>query len=101
VKCWTASAPKGVTSWDRVRFCANQDDYRCVPWPPLGPYWCSGEGDGYSIVVAYLPHGTTDKVLRKYWPEAERIERMQEDVQLEYSDRFKQPDWWIESEVQP
>lgn len=36
--------------WERHRFHANEDDYRSVIWPPLGPYWCSGYGDGYSTV---------------------------------------------------
>jgi hypothetical protein len=93
---WTAKAPDGVKSWDRIRFFANEDDYRSVIWPPLGPYWCSGYGDDHSVVVAYLPHGTTDKDLKKYWPEARDIDRMQEDVQISFSDRFSKPDWWIE-----
>ncbi len=80
--------------WDRIRFKANLDDFRCVIWPPLGPYWCSGYGDNFSIVVAYFPANTTDEEIRKYWPEAEEIDRMQTGVDLSYSDRFKQPEWW-------
>lgn len=80
--------------WDRVRFRANLGDYRPVIWPPLGPYWCSGEGDGYSIVVAYIPHGSTDEDLKKYWPEAKEIDRMNENTDLTFSDRFAEPDWW-------
>lgn len=95
-KQWTAKSPDGVKSWDRIRFQASIEDYRSVKWPPLGPYWCSGEGDDYSIIVAYLPNGTSDKELRKYWPEAKEIDRMQTDVQIEFSDRFAKPDWWIE-----
>lgn len=95
-KQWTAKTPEGVTSWDRVRFHANEDDFRCVVWPPLGPYWCSGSGDGYSIVVAYLPHGTSDKKLKEYWPEASNIDRMQEDVTITFADRFPKPEWWLD-----
>lgn len=80
--------------WDRIRFQANEDDYRPVKWPPLGPYWCSGSGDNYSIIVAYFPTGTTDKVIKQYWPEAADIDRMQEGVEITYSDRFTKPDWY-------
>jgi hypothetical protein len=81
-------------SWDRIRFRANEDDYRPVIWPPIGPYWCSGQGNGYSIVVAYMPHGSTDADLKKYWPEASEIDRMSEGTTLTFSDRFAEPDWW-------
>lgn len=94
-KKWTAKAPAGVTKWDRIRFEANLDDYRCVPWPPLGPYWCSGFNDKHSIVVAYVPAGTTDAQLKKYWPEIREVDRMQENTSLTFTDRFPQPDWWI------
>jgi len=83
-------------TWDRIRFQANLEDYRPVIWPPLGPYWCSGEGEDYSIVVAYFPAGTDDKVIKKYWPEAAQIDRMNEGVPLTFSDRFAKPDWWKE-----
>lgn len=82
--------------WDRIRFHANPEDYRPVTWPPAGPYWCSGEGDGYSVVVAYMPHGTTDEQLREFWPEASNIDRMQENVDITYSSRFAKPTWWKE-----
>ncbi len=96
-KKWTASTPEGTKSWDRVRFQANLDDYRCVPWPPLGPYWCSGVGDDYSIVVAYMPHPTTPEIIKKYWPEANNIDWMQTELKkIVFSDRFQKPDWWIE-----
>ena len=93
---WTASAPPGVTSWDRIRFRASLEDYRCVEWPPLGPYWCSGTGDDYSIIVAYVPHGTDEATLFNYWPEMTHLDRMQEDVPLTFSDRFPKPSYWID-----
>ena len=83
-----------INSWDRIRFQANEDDFRSVLWPPLGPYWCSGSSAYHSIVVAYVPHGTTDEELKKYWPEAEEIDRMQEGIPIRFSDRFAQPSWW-------
>lgn len=85
---------KFKNQWDRIRFRADEMDFRPVKWPPLGPYWCSGCGDGYSIVVAYVPRGLSDRRIKEYWPEAACIDRMQEGVALEYSDRFQEPEWW-------
>lgn len=76
-------------NWLRARFKANEEDYRPVKWPPPGPYWCTGYGDGYSIVVAYVK---SLKELRKYWPEAKDIETTKE-KEIEYTERFPKPDW--------
>ena len=91
---FTAHAPSGVKSWDRIRFQANLDDYRPIKWPPTGPYWCSGFNDRHSIVVAYVPAGSTDEDVRKLWTEAKNIDRMQTTIPITYSDRFPKPDWW-------
>lgn len=85
-----------IELWDRVRFHANQDDYRPIIWPPIGPYWCSGEGEDYSIIVAYFPHKTTDVEIRTYWPEATVIDRMQTKTDLTFYERFSEPTWWKE-----
>lgn len=77
--------------WIRYRFRANEDDYRPVTFPPPGPYWCSGYGDGYSIVVAYLP---PDVEVTTFWPEATEIDPMDECASLVFSSRFPKPDWW-------
>lgn len=77
----------------RYRFHANEDDYRPILWPPLGPYWCSGYGDGYSIVIAYLPK---DANLFDYWPEADNIDSEERD-EITFSDRFAKPSWWDDS----
>lgn len=98
MKKWTVKAPAGVKSWDRLRFLANEDDPRPVIWPPLGPWWCSGYSGDFATVIAYVPHKTSRKELRKYWPEAKDIECTHEDEPIEYSDRFPKPDWWIEKE---
>ena len=82
--------------YDRVRFKADKDDYRPVIWPPLGPYWCSGFGHNYNIVVAYFPEGTVNEEIEKYWPEVEDLDTMEERVDIEYSDRFAEPEWWSE-----
>ena len=76
--------------WNRHRFHANEDDYRPMIWPPPGPYWCSGYGDGYSIVIAYAPDDTD---MLKYWPEMEEDD-IDKDVEITFSGRFPQPEWW-------
>lgn len=76
--------------WLRARFHANPDDYRPVKWPPPGPYWCSGEGDGYSVVVAYLR--PEDRVT-DWWPEASEVDTEEADA-IVFTGRFPRPDWW-------
>lgn len=58
--------------------------------PPPGPYWCTGEGEDYSIIVAYLPAGET---VTDWWPEARDIDSEPVD-RIRYSDRMPRPDWW-------
>jgi len=77
--------------WMRIRFRANEDDPRPVVYPPMGPWWCSGYGDNYAIVVAYV---RKESEVRKHWPEATEIDVMQRDCELTFSDRFPKPDWW-------
>ena len=72
-----------------ARFKANEDDYRPVNWPVKHPYWCTGQGDGYSIVVAYADD--VDEILTN-WPEAEDIEADEADEYL-FTSRFPKPDW--------
>lgn len=79
----------------RARFHANEDDWRPVKWPPSGPCWCTGYGDGYSVVVAYV---ASEGQLLEYWPEATEIDATPKD-QIEFSDRFSRPDWWPEGKL--
>lgn len=76
--------------WNRHRFKANADDYRPVKFPTPGPYWCSGSGDGYSIVIAYLPIGVA---ITEFWPEATEIDSEEKD-EITYTDRFPRPEWF-------
>jgi hypothetical protein len=59
--------------WNCHRFQANLEDPRPMTFPPPGPYWITGEGEDYAIVVAYLPpdkHPSDPQ----FWPEAAEIE---------------------------
>lgn len=79
-----------IDPWIRCRFKANADDYRPIKWPPPGPYWCSGFGDGYNIVIAYVRN---IKQVHEYWPEAEDVDPSACNG-ITYSDRFPKPDWY-------
>ncbi|MNI80239.1 hypothetical protein D3C73_1367540 [compost metagenome] len=76
----------------RARFHANYDDYRSINWPVKYPYWCSGYGEDYSIVVAFAEDEA--EILRN-WPEATHID-IQEVDGVTFSGRFPKPDWYEE-----
>jgi len=76
--------------WLRCRFNANLEDYRPIKFPPPGPFWCSGEGEDYSVIVAYLK---TEEQIEEFWPEATNIS-IQEREEINFTDRFPKPDWW-------
>lgn len=84
------------TKWNRWRFKAYVEDYRPIKFPPPGPYWCSGEGDGYHILVAYFPVEKTWEDIMEYWPEGTDFDLMKSDCEITFSDRFAKPDWWKE-----
>jgi hypothetical protein len=73
----------------KVRFKTYSEDYRPVNWPIKHPYWCTGSGDGYSIIVAYADD---EAEILSNWPEAFDIDT---DAAEEYifSSRFPKPDW--------
>lgn len=73
----------------RARFKVNPVDYRPVNWPVKHPYWCTGYGPGYSIVVAYADD--EDEILRN-WPEATDIDA-DEATEYLFTDRFPRPEW--------
>lgn len=76
----------------RARFKANHDDFRPVSWPVKHPYWCTGYGDNYSIVVAYADDKA--EILRN-WPEATEIDAV-EVTEYAFTDRFPKPEWFVE-----
>ena len=74
----------------RVRFHANADDYRPINWPVKHPYWCSGSGEDYSIVISYADD--VDYIM-KNWPEATNLD-IEERSEYTFTDRFPKPDWF-------
>ena len=76
----------------RYRFKTySVDDYRpLVDMSKIQmPWWCSGVGFDYAIIVCYLPAGED---LFKYWDDAFDIQ--QEDAEeIAYTDRFIKPSW--------
>ena len=74
----------------RVRFKANGEDYRPVNWPVKHPYWCSGYGDDYSIVISYADN---EEYIFANWPEAKDLDAEEVDG-YSFSDRFPKPDWF-------
>jgi hypothetical protein len=77
----------------RARFKANEDDPRPVLWPVKHPYWCTGYGDGYSILVTYADDEA--EVLRN-WPEATDIDAEPADSYT-FTSRFPKPEWFNEN----
>lgn len=74
----------------RARFHANIQDPRPIKWPIKYPYWVSGEGDGYAIVVAYADN---KEQIIELWPEATNID-IEERDEITFTDRFAKPTWW-------
>ena len=74
----------------RARFEVEAEDYRPINWPIKHPYWCTGSGGDYWIIVAYAD-GIEDIILN--WPEAKNIEATEE-TDYSFSDRFPKPAWF-------
>ena len=79
--------------WLRVRFQANKDDPRPVTFPPPGPFWVTGYGDSYAIVVAYVREL---EEVEKFWPETkgQEFSFIQPRDEITFTDRFAEPEWW-------
>lgn len=76
----------------RVRFKVRLDDPRPIKWPIKYPYWISGQGDDYYILVAYVDN---EQELLENWPEAEELDIEEED-RIVFTDRFQKPEWYEE-----
>lgn len=76
----------------RCRFRTKAEDYRPVNWPIKHPYWCTGYGDDYSIIVAYADD---EAEIMRNWPEAYDLDSEERDKYV-FTDRFAKPDWFVE-----
>ena len=74
----------------RIRFHANPDDYRPVKWPVKYPFWCSGYGEDFSVVIAYVD--SVDELM-ELWPEASNLD-IEERESITFTDRFLKPSWY-------
>lgn len=74
----------------RVRFKTKESDYRPIVWPIPHPYWCTGHGEDYSIIVAYAD---SEEQIYDFWPEAYDLDS-EELMKIEFTDRFQKPDWY-------
>ncbi len=74
----------------RARFKTNESDPRPVVWPIAHPYWITGYGDGYGIVVAYAED---EAEIVRNWPDASDIDSEKVDGYL-FTSRFPRPDWF-------
>lgn len=79
----------------RVRFRASAEDYRPVNWPVEHPYWCSGHGDDYAIIVSYADDLS---YIFENWPEAGYLEIEQAEHYI-FTERFPKPEWFAFSET--
>ena len=78
-------------NWKRYRFKTySVEDYRPLVFNPKYPFWCSGYGDCYAVIIAYLPF---NEDLLKYWDDAFEIEFTEED-EIKFSDRFPKPKYF-------
>jgi hypothetical protein len=73
----------------RIRFKANPEDPRPINWPIKHPYWITGSGEGYSIVVSYADD---EAYIHTNWPEAKDLEVAEVDGYV-FTDRFPRPNW--------
>ena len=74
----------------RARFRVYAEDSRPVEWPIKHPYWVTGYGDGYDILVAYADD---EAEILRLWPEAEQIDADPAES-YKFTDRFYEPEWF-------
>lgn len=79
-----------MTELLRVRFKANDGDPRPINWPIKHPYWITGYGDNYSVIVAYADN---KEYIFDNWPEAKDLEIKIVDGYV-FTSRFPKPEWF-------
>lgn len=78
--------------WRRYRFKTKSiKDYRPLIFNPKYPWWCSGEGDDYAVIIAYLPK---EENLLNYWDDAYEVD-FSEEKEIVFTDRFPQPEYFV------
>lgn len=71
--------------WNRYRFKTDSvADWRPLVYNPDYPFWCSGYGDDYAIIVCWLP---IEEDLFKYWDDAYDIDTETHE-EIKYTSRF-------------
>ncbi len=78
----------------RVRFEASADDSRPINWPVKHPWWETGVGDGYAIVVSYADD---ENYILENWPEAQNLDSEEADDNV-FTSRFPKPEWFKDSD---
>ena len=74
----------------RARFRISVADPRPIHWPIKHPYWITGYGDDYALLIAYADD--EDEILSN-WPEATEIDSEECD-KYHFSSRFPKPEWF-------
>jgi hypothetical protein len=74
----------------RARFHVNEEDYRPIHWPIKHPYWCTGYGEGFAVVVAYADD---EAEIMRNWPDATNIDA-RDVTDYAFTDRFPKPIWF-------
>jgi hypothetical protein len=74
----------------RARFRVADRDFRPMNWPIKHPYWRSGEGEGYSVLIAYADD---EKEIMLNWPDATHIDAEPCDTYT-FTSRFPCPKWF-------
>lgn len=72
----------------RIRFKA--EDSAPVNWPVKHPFWQTGFGDDYVIVVSYADN---EQYIYDNWPEASDLDAVEADEYI-FTDRFPKPEWF-------
>lgn len=76
--------------WHRYRFYTKSvDDPRPLVFNYRYPFWISGYGNDYAIIVAYLP---THEKLTDYWDDAYEVEFTKE-KEITFTGRFQKPNY--------
>lgn len=80
----------------RFKTKSKEDCRPLVDMAPIGmPWWCTGYGDDYAVIVCYLPEMIN---LQHYWDDAYDI-TAQKCEKITYTSRFPKPAWLTEGKA--